>query len=196
MHTCIPSHKLKRSRHSCPIQVISGSKKTQHAPSTKMECDYLKFNGWIKKTSHRQKSPPKMVNPRDIAGERRKRRNTVGHRQQSHPHMINPRYIAGECRRRRRIKKWSHRQKCHPKMVNPRDTAGKCRRRRRRRTCQQQTKCASWNGSDNCTCCHTELEVTDKTFSPVLSDQAIFDQTLTTRQSDRISSSVPVVCFF
>ena len=30
----------------------------------------------------------------------------------------------------------------------------------------------------------------------VLSDQAIFDQTLTTRQSDRISSSVPVVCFF
>ena len=44
-------------------------KHTQHAPSTKMECDYL--NGWIKKWSHTQKSHPKMVNPRDIAGERK-----------------------------------------------------------------------------------------------------------------------------
>ena len=42
--------------------------------STKTEYDYL--NGWIKKIS------PKMVNPRDIAGERRRRR------------MVNPRYIA------------------------------------------------------------------------------------------------------
>ena len=32
-------------------------KHTQHAPSTKKECDYL--NGWIKKRSHRQKSHPK-----------------------------------------------------------------------------------------------------------------------------------------
>ena len=37
-----------------------------------MECDYL--NGWIKKRSHTQKSHPKMVNPRDIAGECRRRR--------------------------------------------------------------------------------------------------------------------------
>ena len=44
-------------------------KHTQHAPSMKMECDYL--NGWIK--NHTQKSHPKMVNPRDIAGERRRR---------------------------------------------------------------------------------------------------------------------------
>ena len=36
-----------------------------------MECDYL--NGWIKKWSHVQKISPKMVNTRDIAGERRRR---------------------------------------------------------------------------------------------------------------------------
>ena len=51
----------------------AGNKKhTQHAPSTKTECDYL--NGWIKKRSHTQKSHPKLVNPRDIAGERKKKK--------------------------------------------------------------------------------------------------------------------------
>ena len=40
--------------------------------STKTECDYL--NGWIKKRSHTQKSHPKVVNPRDIAGERKKKK--------------------------------------------------------------------------------------------------------------------------
>ena len=48
-------------------------KHTQHAPTTKTECDYL--NGWIKKRSHMQKSHPKVVNPRDIAGEQRRRRS-------------------------------------------------------------------------------------------------------------------------
>ena len=47
----------------------------QHAPSMKTECDYL--NGWIKKRSHTQKSHPKLVNPRDIAGERRRRRRSL-----------------------------------------------------------------------------------------------------------------------
>ena len=40
--------------------------------STKTECDYL--NGWIKKRSHTQKSHPKVVNPRDLAGERKKKK--------------------------------------------------------------------------------------------------------------------------
>ena len=40
--------------------------------STKMECDYL--NGWIKKRSHMQKSHPKVVNPRDKAGERKQKK--------------------------------------------------------------------------------------------------------------------------
>ena len=43
--------------------------------STKTECDYL--NGWIKKRSHTQKSHPKVVNPRDIAGERKKKKKKV-----------------------------------------------------------------------------------------------------------------------
>ena len=47
-------------------------KHTQHAPSTKTECDY--HNGWIIKRSHTQKSHPKVVNPRDIAGERKKKK--------------------------------------------------------------------------------------------------------------------------
>ena len=38
----------------------------------KTECDYL--NGWIKKRSHTQKSHPKAVNPRDIAGERKRKK--------------------------------------------------------------------------------------------------------------------------
>ena len=50
-------------------------KHTQHAPSTKTECDYL--NGWIRKRSHTQKSHPKMLNPRGIAGERRRRRRRM-----------------------------------------------------------------------------------------------------------------------
>ena len=37
----------------------------------KTECDYL--NGWIKKRSHMQKSHPE-VNPRDIAGECKKKK--------------------------------------------------------------------------------------------------------------------------
>ena len=41
-------------------------KYTQHAPSMKMQCDSL--YGWIKKCSHNAQISPKMVNPRDIAG--------------------------------------------------------------------------------------------------------------------------------
>ena len=40
---------------------IPATKNTKHAPSTKMECDYL--NGWIKKPSHTQKSDLKWWTP-------------------------------------------------------------------------------------------------------------------------------------
>ena len=58
-------------------------KQTQNAPSTKTECDYL--NGWIKKRPPPPpppyaKSYPKMVNPRDIAGEHRRRRMAIRRR--------------------------------------------------------------------------------------------------------------------
>ena len=45
----------------------SNKKHTQHAPSTKTECDYL--NGWIKKTVTYTKISPEMVNHRDLARE-------------------------------------------------------------------------------------------------------------------------------
>ena len=43
--------------------------------STKTECGYL--YGWVKKQSHTQKSHPKMVNPRDLAGEHRRKRRIL-----------------------------------------------------------------------------------------------------------------------
>ena len=50
---------------SDPVQWLT--KGFQAFPSsTKTECDYL--YGWIKTQSHTQKSHPKMVNPREIAG--------------------------------------------------------------------------------------------------------------------------------
>ena len=50
-------------------------KHTHHALSTKTECDYL--NGWIKKMITNAKNSPKMVNTRDLVGERRRRRRIV-----------------------------------------------------------------------------------------------------------------------
>ena len=61
-------------------------KHTQHAPSTKTDCDYL--NGHINKTVTCAKISPQIVNSIDIAGERRRRRR-----------IVNPRDMAGDCRR-------------------------------------------------------------------------------------------------
>ena len=62
MHTCISSHGLKRSWRSCPRRgECRQEKHTQHAPSTKTECDYL--NGWIKKTVTYAKISPESGEP-------------------------------------------------------------------------------------------------------------------------------------
>ena len=88
------------------VHVLEGEcrqqKHNQHALSTKTECDYL--NGWIKKRSHTQKSHPKVMNPRDIAGERKKKKKkkkknpnhakwcvTVGGRNWSVPNIVKVR---------------------------------------------------------------------------------------------------------
>ena len=73
MHTCIPSHELKKSWHSCPRRVNASNKKktTQHAPSTKMECVYL--YGWIKKWIHTQKSHQEWWNPEIKLGMQKKK---------------------------------------------------------------------------------------------------------------------------
>ena len=103
VHVCVSSglqlsgHRddvLWRNRHRTGGQDLHGSRLLPAAPShglrqvpgllpsflfyflflsTKTECDYL--NGWIEKRSHAQKSHPKVVNPRDIAGERKKTKN-------------------------------------------------------------------------------------------------------------------------
>ena len=71
---CAHMHFIARTQKILTFMSWTGEcrqqKHTQQAPSTKTECDYL--NGWIKKRSHTQKSHPKVVNPRDIAGEREK----------------------------------------------------------------------------------------------------------------------------
>ena len=64
MHSITQTQKIltfMSSMGECQLQ-----KYTQHTPATKMECDCL--NGWIEKRSHTQKSHPKMVNPKDLAG--------------------------------------------------------------------------------------------------------------------------------
>ena len=73
LHTCCPSHGLKRSGHSCPRRVNACNKKhTQHAPSTKTERDYL--NGWIKKNGHMRKHLTQNGEPKRYSWERRRRR--------------------------------------------------------------------------------------------------------------------------
>ena len=73
---CAHMHFTARTQKILTFMSLTGEcrqqKHTQHAPSTKTECDYL--NGWIKKRSHTQKSHPKVVNPKDIAGERKKKK--------------------------------------------------------------------------------------------------------------------------
>ena len=73
---CAHMHIIPRTQKILTFMSQTGEcrqqKHTQHAPPTKTECDYL--NGWIKKRSHTQKSHPKVVNPRDIAGECTKKR--------------------------------------------------------------------------------------------------------------------------
>ena len=51
MHTCVPSHRLKRSWHSCPRWVNASNKNTpsMHHPQ-RWNVTYL--NEWIKKRSH------------------------------------------------------------------------------------------------------------------------------------------------
>ena len=77
---CAHMHFIARTQKILTFMSYTGEcrqqKHTQHAPSTETECDYL--NGWIKKRSNTQTSHPKVVNPRDIAGERKKKKFKLG----------------------------------------------------------------------------------------------------------------------
>ena len=73
MRTCIPSHRLKRSQHSCHrMGECRQQQHTQHAPSTKTKCDYL--NGWSEKNSHIRKNLTQNGEPQKLSWEHRKRR--------------------------------------------------------------------------------------------------------------------------
>ena len=92
---CAHMHFIARTQKILTFMSLTGEyrqqKHTQHAPSTKTECDYL--NGWIKKRSHTQKSHSKMVNPRDIAGERRRRRRSGHVNMHKYWHYVGTVYI-------------------------------------------------------------------------------------------------------
>ena len=74
MQTCISSHGLKRSWRSCPRRVNAGNKNTPstHHPRRRNVTNLMVG---LKKRSPTQKSHPKVVNPRDIPGERKKKKN-------------------------------------------------------------------------------------------------------------------------
>ena len=98
----------KRSWHPCPRRVNPGNKNTQHAPTMTKECDYL--NGWIKKMVTYSKISSKMVNTRDIAGERRRRRmvrSFFALRCKLHCRMSIGRFMSRQCRLRgKQRKRW------------------------------------------------------------------------------------------
>ena len=62
---CARMHSIARSQKILTLRSWTRGRRqqkhTQHAPSTKMECDYL--YGWIKKRSHTQKSHQKWWTP-------------------------------------------------------------------------------------------------------------------------------------
>ena len=71
---CAHMHSIARTFMSLTGECRQ-QKHTQHAPSTKTVCDYL--NGWIKETDTYAKISPKMVNPRDLAGDTEEEKKIV-----------------------------------------------------------------------------------------------------------------------
>ena len=67
LHTCIPSHGLKRSWHLCSRRVNAGNKNTSSMHHPWRQNVTTSMVG-LKKKSLMQKISPKMVNPRDLAG--------------------------------------------------------------------------------------------------------------------------------
>ena len=124
----------------CPGHAVS-----KYLASTKTACDYL--NGWIKKRSHTQKSHSKAVNPRDIAGERKREKEKK----------------ISCCIFKRNLKFFSK----HSTQLMEKEE--------RRRRClfvgwllnipaTSYSVSQGRNCSDNFTCCHTEIQVADQTF--------------------------------
>ena len=67
MCTCIPSHGLKKSLHSCPRGMNAGNKNTPSVLHPRRRNVTTSMVGF--KTVTCAKMSPKMVNPRDSAGD-------------------------------------------------------------------------------------------------------------------------------
>ena len=77
MHTCIPSQGLKRSWHSCPRWMNASNKNTPSMHHPRRRNVTTSMVGFKRVTY--AKFSPKMVNPRDIAGEHRRRLGFQGY---------------------------------------------------------------------------------------------------------------------
>ena len=74
MHTCISSHGLKRSWRSCPRRANAGNKNTPSTHHPRRQNVTTLMVG-LKNGHIRKNLTQKVVNPRDIAGERKKKNN-------------------------------------------------------------------------------------------------------------------------
>ena len=74
VHTFIPSYGLQRSWHSCPRRVNASNKNTSSVHHPQRRNVTASMVGLKKKTVTYAKISPHMMDPRDIAGERRRRR--------------------------------------------------------------------------------------------------------------------------
>ena len=75
MRTCIPSHRLKRSWHSCPRRVDASNKNIPSMHHPQGQNVTTSMVGLKKKTY--TKISPRMVNPWDIAGNAEEEEETV-----------------------------------------------------------------------------------------------------------------------
>ena len=176
MHTCISSHGLKRSWRSCPRRVNAGNKNT---PSTHHPRRWNVTTSLVglKKRSHTQKSHPKVLNPRDIAGKRQKKKKKKGF-------GVQIQISINSCLCKIVCIHW-------PEKMNNEDllrTANwglvclfvGCL------TSQQQASVSEGRiCSDNFTCCHTEIEIADQTF--YLTQSQYTDTGLTSPSADPIT---------
>ena len=72
MHTCIPSHRLKRSWQSCPKRVSAGNKNTPSTHHPRIWNVTASMVGLKKKRSLTQKSHPKNSEPQRYSWERKR----------------------------------------------------------------------------------------------------------------------------
>ena len=188
MHTCIPSHGLKRSWHSYPRRVNAGNKNKPSMHHLRRRNVTTSMVGFKKKQQQQQqtvtyaKTSPNMVNPRDLAGERKRRRQTTRADDRDNGWNIGTGNIEGVLKPKTTTQKTegtprqakSRRQSIEKTEGTPGQKYDRteaipvqmavgwllaCLTSQQHASVSQGRIC-----SDNFTCCHTEIEVADPTF--------------------------------